>query len=155
MPSGQGVIETLATPPLASLQQVLDTNGPFAGGDHVIPSFTTSGAFLLPAGTYPVAGTYGVLVRAATIPPEAGFIIGFNGIVGGQDVSQNKFRDPIAQLCLVSSLPITSAKIVTDIFDVQYATQLFLWDARFATFEAIGLHVFPNFSFDLFWMCVL
>jgi len=155
MPSGQGVIETLATPPLASLQQVLDTNGPFGGGDHVIPSFTTSGAFLLPAGTYPVAGTYGVLLKATTIPIRAGRQIGFNGIVGGQDVSMDKFFDPIAQVVMISSLPITSAKIPTDVFEVQFATQLFLWDARFATFEAIGLHVFPNFSFDLFWMCVL
>ena len=82
-------------------------------------------------------------------------MVGFNGIVGGQDVSMDKFFDPIAQVVMISSLPITSAKVPTDVFEVQFATQMFLWDARFATFEAIGLHVFPNFSFDLFWMCVL
>lgn len=155
MPSAQGIIEQLGTPPLAALQQVLDLGGPYAGGDHVLGTFNTNGAFLLPAGTYPVAGTYGILVRATTIPVTAGRVIGFNGIVSGQDISADTYHDRICQICLVSNFPISGAKLVTDTFDVHMATQIYLWESRFATFDSVALHVFPNWAVDLYYMCVL
>lgn len=155
MPTVTGIIDGLATPPLVSLQQVLDTNGPFSGGDHVLDNFHTDGAFLLPAGDYAVLTTFGVLVRTTTIPARSGFTIGFNAVVGGQDVSADTFEDRIAQVCLLKSFPITSAILPVETVDVHMATQLILWPGLIAAPNHVGLHVFPGFSVDLYWMCVL
>lgn len=156
MPAVTDVIQALTTPPLASLQQVLDLNGPFSGGDHVINSFLTDGAFLLPAGTYGVSGTYGVVVRATTIPAAAGRTIGFNGVVAGQDVSLDLWHDRIAQIGILKSFPITGALYPTQVLDASYATQLFLWAAFSGSApDHVGLHVFTNWAVDLYWMCVL
>jgi len=155
MPSPTDIISSLATPPLVSLQQVLDTGGPYGGGDHVLDNFTTSGAFLLPAGTYAVAGTYGVVVRATTIPAAAGHTIGFNGIVGGQDIDMDVWHDTIAQLCLLKSFPITGAIYPIQVEYIHLATELVLWNGLTAAPNHIGLHVFPNWAVDLYYMCVL
>lgn len=155
MPSPTDIIDQLATPPLVALQQVLDTGGPYSGGDHVLDNFTTSGAFLLPAGTYSVNGVYGVVVRTTTIPSHAGVGKGFNGIVGGQDQDMDNYLDRIAQVCLFKSFPVTGAIYAIQTFDVHYATQLFLWPGLIGGPNHIGLHVFPNFAVDLYYMCVL
>jgi len=155
MPSITDIIDTIATPPLAAMQQVRDTNGPFGPGDHSISQFHTDGAFLLPAGNYDVSGTYGCLVIPTVFPPQAGFTVGFNGIIGGQDQSENNFHDRIAQLILYHQLPITGAWIPMERFESFYSRNLFLWPAYLGSGGQCGLHVFPNFSVDLFWMCVL
>lgn len=155
MASITSLIDTIATPPLVSLQQVLDTSGPFASGDHVIDNFTTGGAFLLPAGTYAVAGTYGVVIRATVIPAAAGRRVGFNGIVGGQDVSADEYFDIFAQLVLLKSFPISGAIYPIQVESIQRATQLVLWNGWTAAPNHIGLHVFPGWTVDLYWMCVL
>lgn len=149
------IIDLLSTPPLVSLQQVLDKSGPYAGGDHVLDNFTTDGAFLLPPGTYAVGGTYGLVVRATVFPAAAGRQIGFNGIVGGQDISMDLWFDNIAQVCALKSFPISGAIYPIDVFDVHYATQLILWEDLVRAPNHIGLHVFPNWSVDLYYMCVL
>lgn len=154
MPSITDIIDTVATPPLASLQQVLDTNGPFAAGDHTISSFVTNGAFLLPAGTYQVNGTYGVIVQASTFPAQAGRIFGWND-AAFPTISGDQYLDRIAQVCLLHTLPITGATVITETFDVHLASQLFLWPALIGAGTSVGLHVFPNFAVELFWMCVL
>lgn len=156
MPAITDVIQALTTPPLISLQQVLDTNGPFAAGDHTIDTFHTDGAFLLPAGSYGVSGTYGVIVRATTIPINASRLIGFNGIVAGQDESEDTFLDRLCQVVIYRSFPITGALYAIQRLDCQYATQLTLWSAfNGAAPDHIGLHVFPGWAVDLYWMCVL
>lgn len=155
MPSITDIIDTVATPPLASLQQVLDTNGPFAPGDHTITQFHTNGAFLLPSGNYSVGGTYGLLVVASTIPGNAGQLIGFNGLVGGQDKDENTYADRIAQVVLYHQLPISGYWAATQRFDIHYSAELNLWPALIGSGGAVGLHVFPGWSVDLFWMCVL
>lgn len=155
MPTVTDIIDSVATPPLVALQQVLDSLGPYSGGDHVLDNFHTNGAFLLPAGTYAVAGTYGVVVRATTIPAAAGRTVGFNGIVGGQDISCDTWHDRIAQVCLLKSFPITGAIYPIQFEDVYQATQLILWAGLTAAPNHIGLHVFPNWEVDLYYMCVL
>ena len=155
MPSATSVIDVITTPPLASLQQVLDTNGPYHAGDHEIVSFHTNGAFLLPAGDHDVSGTYGVLVIATTIPAAAGHTIGFNGLISGQDRSCDLWHDRIAQVCLFHQFPISGAWLNTDIFDVHYASQLILWSVFVGSGGRIGLHIFPNWAVDLYFMCVL
>jgi hypothetical protein len=154
MPSITDIIDTVASPPLASLQQVLDTNGPFAAGDHTITQFHTDGAFLLPAGNYDVTGTYGVLVEVSTFPAHAGRIDGWND-AAFPTISGDTYLDRIAQVCVLHNLPLTGATIITMTYDVHLPVQLFLWTPLLGAGTKIGLHVFPNFAVELFWMCVL
>jgi hypothetical protein len=154
MPSITDIIDTVASPPLASLQQVLDTTGPYAAGDHTITNWTTNGAFLLPSGTYQVNGTYGVIVQASTFPAQAGRILGWND-AGFPTISGDEYLDRIAQVCLLHQLPVTGAYVITNTWDVHLASELILWQPLLGSGQKIGLHVFPNFAVDLFWMCVL
>lgn len=149
------IIDTVLTPPLASLQQVLDTGGPYSAGDHPLENFSTGGAFLLPAGTYGVSGTYGVVVNTTTFPPAAGQLIGFNGIIGGQDKDENEYRDRIAQLVLYHQLPITGLFAPFQRFDVFHGVETFMWPVYLGSPAWLGLHVFPNFAVDLYYLCVL
>lgn len=154
MPTITDIIDTVASPPFASLQQVLDKNGPFSAGSHTITQFHTDGAFLLPAGDYDVTGTYGLIVQASTFPISAGRILGWND-ASFPTISGDEYRDRIAQVCVLHNLPITSATIITQSFDVHQPQQLFLWQPLLAAGTKIGLHVFPGFEVELFWMCVL
>lgn len=154
MPTVTDIIDTVASPPLASLQQVLDTSGPYAAGDHTLTNFVTNGAFLLPAGTYQVNGTYGVIVQASTFPSQAGRTLGWND-AAFPTISGDNYHDRIAQVCLLHTLPITGATIITDTFDAHFTSQLFLWQPLIGAGTRIGLHVFPNWAVELFYMCVL
>lgn len=155
MPSLTSIIDTIATPPLASLQQVLDTHGPFAAGDHAIDSFHTDGAFLLAAGDYFVSNTYGVVVRVTTFPAAAGRQIGFNGLVHGQDQDQDVYHDNIAQVNLFHQFPVSGAYYPTQVWQINMGTTLLLWPGYIGSAVTVGLHVFPNYEVDLYWMCVL
>lgn len=154
MPTTTDIIDTVATPPLAALQQVLDTNGPYAAGDYTLSQFHTNGAFLLPAGNYDVGGTYGVIVQASTFPLAAGRILGWNDVTF-PTISGDTYIDRIAQVCLLHQLPITGAYVISETFDVHLASQFFLWPAYIGAGTKIGLHVFPNYAVELFYMCVL
>jgi hypothetical protein len=154
MPTTTSIIETVTTPPLASLQQVLDTAGPYAGGDHTLSDFTTNGAFLLPAGTYGVGGTYGLIVQASTFPAAAGRTLGWNDATF-PTISGDNYHDRIAQVCLLHQLPITAAYVISETFDVFLPSQMMLWPVYIGAGTKIGLHVFPNWAVELFYMCVL
>lgn len=154
MPTTVDIIDALSAPPLASLQQVLDTGGPYGPGDHTLTQFTTTGGFLLPAGTYGVSGTYGVIVTVnGLIPPHAGFSIGWNDVLFL--ASGDVYEDRIAQVCLLHTLPITGASVITEMVDINLVTQLVTWPLLIGTPATIGLHVEPNWHVDLFYMCVL
>jgi hypothetical protein len=156
MPSTTDIIQLLNAPPISALQQVLDLNGPFAAGDHTITAFLTNGAFLLPAGTYPVVGTYGVVVRASTIPIRAGHLIGFNGIVGGQDQACDTYYDVFAQVVQFRTFPITGAIYPITFFNITHATTFLSWAAFSGSSpDYVGLHVAPGWAVELYWMCVL
>jgi len=154
MPVSTGIIDELSTPPFASLQQVLDTGGPYAAGDHTLVHFTTGGAFLLPAGTYDIGGTYGVIVQVASIPARAGLTIGWND--GAEPIiSGDEYEDRMVQLCLVRTLPLTGAHVITEVHNQYLVSQLYLWPVLLGSATRIGLHVNPGFSCDLFYLCVL
>lgn len=148
-----GIIDTITTPPLASLQQVLDTNGPFTG-DHTFTQFHTDGAFLLPAGNYDVSGTYGVIVQASTFSPAGGRILGWND-ASFPTISGDEYIDRIAQVVLLHQLPITGAFVITQTFDVHLASQTMLWPVYLGSGSKVGLHVFPNYAVEMFYLCVL
>lgn len=154
MPAVTDVIDAIATPPLATLQQVLDTGAPYGPGSHTLDTFHTDGAFLLPAGTYGVSGTYGVLVNVhGTIPPAAGLRKGW--VDGAIFASGEVYFDLIAQVVLLHQLPLTGAWVPTELHDCNALSQLFLWPALLGSPAKIGLYVGPNWNVDLYYMCVL
>jgi len=156
MPADTSIIDTLATPPLASLQQVRDTNGPFAHGQYRFTQFHTDGAFLLPAGDYSISGTYGCIVQVSgTIPARAGFQQGWVDPLGVIFASGERFHDLIAQVCLIHFLPITGAGIITEAHDINHLQETFLWPVTVLSPAHLGLYVGPNWSVDVFYLCVL
>lgn len=154
MPAVTSIIDGVTTPPLATLQQVLDTNGPYGAGSHLLSSFHTGGAFLLPAGTYDIGGSYGVVVQVeGAVPPQAGFTEGFNdgSVVGSGD----RYNRRIAQICLLHQLPISGAWVITEQHD-QYGPQaLYLWNINLGSPAKLGLFVSPGWHVDLYFMAVL
>jgi hypothetical protein len=154
MPQSVGIIDTVTTPPLAALQQVLDTNGPFSAGDHTFDHFHTNGAFLLPSGDYGISGVYGCIVQASTFPVTAGRVLGWND-ASYAVVSGDEYRDRIAQVVLLHQLPISGAWVITETADIHLPSQLVMWPVYVGTPARLGLHVFPNFAVDMFYMCVL
>jgi hypothetical protein len=154
MPTTVNVIDLLSGPELAALQQVLDTGGPYGPGDYTLSDFTTNGAFLLPAGTYSVSGTYGLIVQATGVfPPQAGFKIGWNDVT--IVASGDRYEDRIAQIVFLRTLPITGAKVIQQIADVTLLSQAFFLDLLVGPALTIGLHVEPNWHVDLYYFCVL
>lgn len=154
MPSVTDIIDSITSPPFAALQQVLDTNGPYGAGDHTLTQFNTNGAFLLPAGTYDVGGTYGVIVRVSgAIPPKEGFKIGWSDPLS--IYVENQYTFPICQVVQQHQLPITSAYVTTTLEWVYRLEQWIPWNVLLGSGARVGLHVEPNWSVDLFYLCVL
>lgn len=156
MPSITDVIDAIATPPLASLQQVLDTNGPFGPGSHTLTQFHTDGAFLLPAGTYNISDTYGCIVQVnGVFPPAAGFQKGYVDPFGVIFGTGELYHDLIAQFNLLHTLPLTGAKLITERHDIHFNEELILWPGLIGSASTVGLYVGPNWHVDLYYMCVL
>lgn len=156
MPSVTDIIDAVATPPLASLQQVLDTGGPYGPGSHTLQNFTTNGAFLLPAGSYSVSGTYGVIAQVSGVIPRAtGFYLGYNDPAAVILPSGDRYADLIGQVNLIHFLPITGAAVITEYHDLHHVSELFLWPALLGSAAKLGLYVAPNWGIDLYYMCVL
>lgn len=154
MPTVTDIIDSIASPPFASLQQVLDTNGPYGAGNHTLTQFHTNGAFLLPSGTYDVGGTYGVIARVnGSIPIREGFKIGWSDPASIYD--ESKWINPICQIVQQHLLPITGAYVTTTL-EWMFTLQLWVpWQVLLGSGARVGLHVEPNWSIDLFYMCVL
>jgi hypothetical protein len=154
MPNTTGLIDALAFPPLGTLLPVLDTGGPYAAGDHSLTTFTTAGAGLLPAGTYQVHGTYGVIVVPnGAIPVTWGHSTGFDGggALGNEgDVYENSFCQLVPEHQVLSGfyLPLDRVQINT-------VPGYMLWPFRLIGGDLLGLHVYPGVSVDLFYLCVL
>jgi hypothetical protein len=156
MPTITDIIDTVATPPLAALQQVLDTNGPFGPGDYKFDHFHTDGAFLLPAGNYSVSTTYGVIaVARGVFPPAAGFSVGWVDPGGLVQSSGEVYHDLLGQVALLHFLPITGMGIITELHDLHRTIEAFLWPALIGSAANVGLYVAPNWSFDMFYLCGL
>ncbi len=154
MPSTVSIIDAITSPPFVTLQQVLDTNGPYGPGDHTLTDFVTNGAFLLPAGTYTISDTYGVIVQVnGVIPPDAGFKIGWNDV--SILASGDTYEDPIAQVVLLHTLPITGAKVIYAIETIRLISQTIYTPLLVGTALTLGLHVEPNWHVDLYYLCVL
>lgn len=153
MSAPTGVIDLIAFPPLGTLNPVLDTGGPYGFGDYNLTTFTTGGAFALPAGTYQVHGTYGVMVVAASTPVTWGFSIGYDSgsALGNEgNIYENRFCQLAPQHQLFSGFYAT-----LDLIDVHTVPLMALWPFRLIGGDRLGLHVEPSVSVDLYYLCVL
>lgn len=154
MPVVQGVVDSLVSPEFATLQYVLDEAGPFPTGDYTRDHFTTSGAFLLPAGDYDIGGTYGAIVAVAgAIPPSAGLRFGWQDAL---TFPWGDVYDPrICQIVLQHFLPIPARYVTTLMQDCASLDTLITWPVLIGSGARVGLHVEPGWSVDLYFMCVL
>ncbi len=154
MPIPSSVIDVLAFPPLGSLNPVLDDNGPYSFGDHTFTTWHTSGAFALPAGTYQVHGTYGVIVRLNGAPPAPwGVTIGYDsgGAVGFEGfIWEHRFAQLVVMHQLLSGFFTT-----VDLTDIVTTAQSVFWPFRLIGGDQIGLHVEPGVAVDLYYLCIL
>jgi len=149
-----GAVDALTFPPLGLLNPVLDANGPYASGSHTLTSFTTNGAFLLPAGTYQIHGTYGVLVQPnGAIPVTWGIDYGYDsgGPIGAEG---NRYFNRFAQLVAMHQF-FSGAFATTEIFEAHRLAETFFWPFRLIGGDQLGLHVTPGVSVDLYFLCIL
>jgi hypothetical protein len=152
MPGVTGVIDQFLHPPLGLLNPVLDDAGPYGPGTSTRTTFHTSGAFLLPSGTYDVSGTYGlVIVVNGSIPPTAGFEFGWDG-AGGALYSGNKYYDRFGQIVVIHTL-LSGAGVITQEQSIDHLQTLMLWETALPA--EIGIWVNPSMALDLFYLCLL
>lgn len=154
MSVGTGIIDSLGTPPLGSLNAVLDDTGPFTAGSWSFNTFHTSGAFLLPAGTYQVHGTYGVIVVPnGAIPITWGYTIGFDsgGALGPEGT---RYENRLCQVVPMHQI-LSGALVPIDIVDVFTVPQIITWPFRLIGGDQLGLFVAPGIAVDLYYLCVL
>jgi len=152
MPTPAGVIDQFLHPPLGLLNPVLDEAGPYGPGTSTRNTFTTSGAFLLPAGTYNVSGTYGVIATVnGPIPVTAGFDDGWDD-AGYSVITGTRYYDRFAQINVIHQL-LSGAPVITQQFDLDTITKFVLFDVALPA--AIGIWCNPFMSIDLFYLCIL
>ena len=151
-PVPSGVIDQFLHPPLGLLNPVLDDAGPYGPGTSTRNTFHTSGAFLLPAGTYNVSGTYGlVVVLNGAIPTTAGWEHGWDG-AGGAIYSGNRYYDRFGQIVVIHTL-LSGAGVITQEVSIDHLQQLILWETALPS--EIGIWVNPSVALDLFYLCIL
>lgn len=152
MPTPSGVIDQFLHPPLGLLNPVLDTAGPYGPGSSTRNTFVTTGAFLLPAGTYAVSGTYGVIaVPNGAISTHEGVQFGWND--GSRPlVSGDRYYDRFGQINVIHTL-LSGVEVITQQFDLTSIENFMLWDVALPS--AIGIWVNPFSAIDLYYLCVL
>ena len=155
MPQTTGVSSLIVSPPISLLRPVLDENGPFSAGDHNITSFLTTVAHgLLPPGTWPIGGTYGVLVQPnGAIPLTWGYEIGYDsgGAIGNEGfVYENRFAQVV-----VLHQAIGGGFISVQIADCHLLQNYIPLSFIPVGGDQIGLHVTPGVAVDLYFLCLL
>lgn len=149
------IIDQIATPPLGTLDIVLDENGPYTFGNYDLDTFVTTVTHgLLPPGTHQVHGTYGVVIQLnGAIPTTWGVKFGYSSLVSSGnegDIYENR----ICQAVLMHQL-LGGAWVATDVEDVHRVPFLMQWPFRLIGGDLLGLNVSPGVAVDLFYLCVL
>lgn len=150
-----GVANVLVTPPISLLTPVLDENGPYTFGSHTITDFLTTTAHgLLPAGTWPIGGTYGVVVQVnGAIPVTLGYSLGYDsgGAVGFEGY---RYFERFAQV-VVMHQSLSGAFITIQDQDVTHVQEWIPTVFIPLGGDRIGLFVEPAVAVDLYFMCLL
>jgi len=154
MPTSTGIIDSIAFPPIGALNPVLDTGGPYYAGSWTFDTFTTGGAFALPAGTYQVHGTYGVIAQVnGAIPAGWGLSRGLDS-GGALGFEGDYYYNRLCQLVPMHQL-LTGILWPMDVIDIHRASQMVTWPFRLIGGDRLGLHVSPGIEIDLYYLCVL
>ena len=153
VPTGVGSV--IISPPLALLRPILDEHGPFTTGDYTITDFlTTTSHGLLPAGTWPIGGTYGVVLQVnGAIPITWGYDIGYDsgGALGAEGwVYHERFCQLVVMHEAIGGAFLTVG--ITELHEIQRYVPL-SWIPVGG--DRLGLHVEPGVAVDLFFMCLL
>jgi len=154
VPTLSGIIDSLVIPPIGTLIPCLDSGGPYYAGSWSFNTFTTPGAGAMPAGTYSVHWTYGVIaIVNGTIPAGWGWVDGFDsGSALGSEgyYYHNRFCQIVPMHELLSGLLCPM-----EVIDVHRPFQINTWPLRLIGGDQLGLHVSPGISIDLYYLCVL
>jgi hypothetical protein len=154
MPAPTSIVDVIASPSIGLLNPVLDTSGPFGAGSHVFTTFTTGGAMLLPAGTYQVHGTYGVIVVPnGAIPVTWGHTTQFDG-GGPLDPVGDRYDNALCQVVPEHQI-LSGFYLPIDRVEVHYVPEVIFWPFRLVGGDQLGLWVSPDITVDLFYLCVL
>lgn len=107
---------------------------------------------MLPAGTYGVAGTYGIVwALNGAIPPTLGTLDGWVDPIGSI-ADGVRYDQRLAQLVIQHQL-LGGAFLNTQIVDIHYLTGGFTFDNALPS--RIGIWVAPPLLLDLFYLCIL
>lgn len=99
----------------------------------------TSGLVFVAAGS-PFSG--------GVFPPGWGRKIGFNGIISGQDISEDEYFPPIGTVVVWAQLPLSGLLLATQRFYLTHAIENVLWDEALPT--AISVHMEPGWACDAY-----
>ena len=139
-----GVIDVIQNLPIGVLTPLLDGNGPYSAGNHIISTWNDSGT------TRNVSDSFGVIVQInGAIASKLGRTIGFDD---GAAVNLDVFEDRITQLAALHQM-LGGAWIATQVSDVVYAPALFRWVEALP--GRIGLYVSPTWAVDLYFLRAL
>ena len=144
MVSTVGIIDTIQHLPLGVLEAVIDTNGPYGPGNHILDTWK-DGALVRPVNI-----TFGVIVQiSGAIAPKLGLQIGFDD---GGTVNLDTFELRICQVAALHQL-ILGTWVASQVVDVFYAPQLLRYVE--SNPGRIGLYVQPTWHVDLYYLLAL
>lgn len=136
-----GIIQGLTNVPIGLLQTKLDSNGPYAPGNHTLTTWQDGGV------TRNVSDTFGVVVQInGAIAAKLGKRIGYDdGVV----VNTDRFDTRIVQVVQMHQ-DLSGAWLVTQLEDVDYAPFMMRWTEDLP--GRLGLYVSPTWHVDLFFL---
>ena len=139
-----GIIDVINNLPIGILTPVLDTDGPYAAGNHSITTWH-AGAVL-----HNVGDTFGVIVQInGAIAPHLGRQIGYDD---GVAVNLDLYETRITQVAVLHQM-LGGAWVATQAADIVYAPNLIRWVE--ASPGKLGLYVSPTWSVDLYFLFAL
>ena len=142
-----GVIDTILHPPVGTLTNKLDTNGPYTAGSHTISTWNDSGT------ARNVSNTFGMIaVVNGAIPTHWGRELGWDDPITafGGTYYQGRVLQVVVQHQLLLGL---GGYVDTQIEDVFQAAKIMTWNEALP--GRIGLYVAPGWSFDLQFLMAL
>ncbi len=144
MPSVVGIIDQISSLPIGVLQPVLNADGPFAAGNHIISTWH-DGATLRN-----VSDSFGVILQVnGAIAPQLGRTIGFDD---GGVVNLDEFELRIVQAAAVHQM-FGGSWVATQVADVSYLPYLMRWAE--AVPGKLGLYIAPTWHIDTYFLRAL
>lgn len=141
------IIQQFLHPPVGTLTNKLDGNGPYGPGAHTISTWDDGGS------SRDVDDTFGAIaIVNGSIPVNWGYTLGWNDPItaAGGTYYQSRVLQVVVQHQLLLGL---GGWIDTETFDLNRAFNLMLWSEALP--GRLGLYVAPGWSFDLQFLMAL